>query len=155
MIGLLQRVRQAEVEVEEEVVGRIGRGILLFAAAVKGDEEEDARILADRAAGLRIFEDERGRMNRSLLDVGGECLLVSQFTLAADVRRGRRPSFDRAAPPESARRLVERVAVELRGLGVRVAHGRFGARMLVRLANEGPATFLLDSAAWRRPGRGA
>lgn len=143
MIAVLQRVSEASVEAEGDVVGRIGRGIVVLACALGGDRPEDADALATKIAEYRIFEDEAGKTNRSVLEAGGAILLVSQFTLAADGEKGRRPSFDRAAPPEVGRALLERLAECLRGRGVRVETGRFGASMRVALVNDGPATFLL------------
>ncbi|MBR4254128.1 MAG: D-tyrosyl-tRNA(Tyr) deacylase [Lentisphaeria bacterium] len=142
---LLQRVRQASVTVAGETVGSIGRGILLFLGVTHGDTRADADWLAKKAAGLRIFEDEAGKMNRSLLDVGGGALVVSQFTLYADCRKGRRPGFDLAGDPAAANDLYEYFAERLKAEGVvRVETGRFGADMLVSLENDGPATFLLS-----------
>lgn len=149
MIAVLQRVREASVTVEGAVVGAIGIGLLVLLGVRRGDDEEDVRILADRTAGLRIFPDDSGRMNRSLLDVGGAALVVSQFTLLADVRHGRRPGFDAAERPERAALLVERYAEALTEQTVRVERGRFGASMDVQLVNDGPVTILLDSALWR------
>ena len=146
---LLQRVSRASVEVEGQVVGRIDDGLLALVCALDGDGDSDADWIADRIASYRVFEDERGRMNRSLLDAGGAVLVVSQFTLAADGRKGRRPSFDAAAEPVLAEALCERVARRLADLGLGVETGRFGARMRVELVNEGPATFFLESP----PGR--
>ena len=142
---LLQRVRRASVTVAGETVGSIGRGILLFLGVTHGDTRADADWLAKKAAGLRIFEDEAGKMNRSLLDVGGGALVVSQFTLYADCRKGRRPGFDLAGDPAAANELYEYFAERLKAEGVvRVETGRFGADMLVSLENDGPATFLLS-----------
>ena len=142
---LLQRVRRASVTVAGETVGEIGHGILLFIGITAGDARADADWLAKKAAGLRIFEDDAGKMNKSLLDIGGDALVVSQFTLYADCRKGRRPGFDAAGDPAAANELyeyfVERLKVE--GVG-HVATGRFGADMLVSLENDGPATFLLS-----------
>lgn len=146
MKALIQRVSSASVEVERECVGAIDAGLLIFLGVVKGDRDEEARGLAERVANFRLFQDERGRMNRSLLDVGAAALVVSQFTLAHDGRRGggRRPSFDRAAPPREAERLYEEFVSALRALGPRVETGRFGAFMDVALRNDGPVTFLLE-----------
>ena len=142
---LLQRVRRASVTVAGETVGEIGHGILLFIGITAGDAPADADWLAKKAAGLRIFEDEDGKMNRSLLDVGGDALVVSQFTLYADCRKGRRPGFDAAGDPAAAEQLYEYFTERLKAEGVgRVATGRFGADMLVSLENDGPATFLLS-----------
>ena len=145
MRAVLQRVRRASVEVEGATVGRIDGGLLVLLGVLEGDGEREADWIADRIAGYRVFEDERGRMNLTVEQVGGACLVVSQFTLAADGRRGRRPSFDAAADPALAEPLYERVADALRDRGLPVATGRFGARMAVELVNDGPATFLLES----------
>ncbi|MBO9336234.1 MAG: D-tyrosyl-tRNA(Tyr) deacylase [Roseiflexus sp.] len=151
MRAVLQRVSQASVTVGDEVVGAIGRGLLILLGIGVGDSEAEARLLAEKTANLRIFADEEGRFNRSLLDIGGEALVVSQFTLYADTRRGRRPSFSNAAPPEIAAPLVDVFASELRRLGVAVNTGRFGAMMRVALVNDGPVTILLDSVIFREP----
>lgn len=152
MIAVLQRVAEARVEVAGEVVGAIGKGLLVLAGVARGDGDDDAIALADRITGLRVFEDAAGKMNLSLLDLGLEALVVSQFTLLADVRRGRRPGFDGAERPERASALVDRLGAEIAARGVRIARGRFGAEMRVALVNEGPATFLLDSLHHRKPG---
>ncbi len=142
---LLQRVRRASVTVAGETVGEIGHGVLLFVGVTHGDTRADADWLAKKAAGLRIFEDEAGKMNKSLLDIGGDTLVVSQFTLYADCRKGRRPGFDLAGDPAAANELYEYFAERLKAEGVsHVATGRFGADMLVSLENDGPATFLLS-----------
>jgi D-tyrosyl-tRNA(Tyr) deacylase len=151
MRAVVQRVSQASVTVGDEVVGAIGQGLLILLGIGVGDSEAEARLLAEKTANLRIFADEEGRFNRSLLDIGGEALVVSQFTLYADTRRGRRPSFSDAAPPEIAAPLVDVFAGELRRLGVAVSTGRFGAMMRVALVNDGPVTILLDSATFREP----
>ncbi len=151
MRAVLQRVSQASVTVGDEVVGAIGQGLLILLGVGIGDSQAEARLLAEKTANLRIFADEEGRFNRSLLDTGGEALVVSQFTLYADTRRGRRPSFSDAAPPEIAAPLVDIFADELRRLGVAVSTGRFGAMMRVALVNDGPVTILLDSAIFREP----
>ncbi len=151
MRAVVQRVSQASVTVGDEVVGAIGQGLLILLGIGAGDSEAEARLLAEKTANLRIFADEEGRFNRSLLDIGGEALVVSQFTLYANTRRGRRPSFSDAAPPEIAAPLVDIFADELRRLGVAVSTGRFGAIMQVALVNDGPVTILLDSAIFREP----
>jgi len=133
------------VEVEGEVVGRIDRGLLVFVGVEKEDTEAQAEWSARKIAGLRIFEDEDGRMNHDVAAVGGSVLVVSQFTLAGSLRRGRRPSFDGAAPPEVAEPLVERFVDLLREFGVPVETGRFRAHMAVSLVNDGPVTFVLDA----------
>ena len=154
MKALLQRVTQASVSVEGEAVGAIGRGLAVLLGAARGDIAEDAERLARKTAELRIFPDAAGRFNLSLLDIGGEALVVSQFTLLADTRRGRRPDFMAAAPPEEAEPLVERYVSVLKEMGVAVATGRFGAHMLVEIHNDGPVTILLDTADLDRPRRG-
>jgi D-tyrosyl-tRNA(Tyr) deacylase len=141
---LVQRVSRASVTVDGDVVGEIGRGVAILVGVTHGDGEEQAKWLARKVAGLRIFEDAEGLMNAGLLDVGGEALVVSQFTLYADSRKGRRPSFINAAPPEVAEPLVELFAGELVGAGVPVQSGVFGAHMLVEIQNDGPVTILLE-----------
>ena len=141
---ILQRVARAAVRVEGEVVGEIGRGMLVLAGVEKGDGPEQVVKAAAKLAGLRLFEDPDGKMNLNVLQVEGAVLLVSQFTLAASLRRGRRPSFERAEAPELAKPLIERLAAELEQRKVPVAHGRFGARMAVESVNDGPVTFVLD-----------
>ncbi len=141
---VVQRVRRASVEVAGEVVGSIGPGMLILLCVLEGDGEREALRLAEKVARFRFFHDDRGRMDRSALDEGLEVLLVSQFTLAADGRKGRRPSFDRAAAPAVAEPLVERFREHLEGLGLTVACGRFGAEMEVSLVNHGPVTFVLE-----------
>jgi D-tyrosyl-tRNA(Tyr) deacylase len=148
MILLIQRVSEAAVHVETETVGKIGPGLLAFVAVEPADDEAIARRLVDRAVAYRVFGDEAGRMNRSLADTGGELLLVSQFTLAADTRNGLRPSFTTAAAPELGRRLFERVVEYAReALPGKIATGRFGADMQVSLVNDGPVTFWLRFSA--------
>jgi D-tyrosyl-tRNA(Tyr) deacylase len=145
MRALLQRTTGARVRVGEEIVGSIGSGLVVFVGVGHGDDELVADGLARRIAELRIFEDADGRTNRSLLDVGGGALVVSQFTLYADTRRGRRPGFTDAAEPELADRLYRRLAEGLAAIGVTVATGRFGASMAVELVNDGPFTIWLDT----------
>ena len=145
MRALLQRTTRASVTVEGEVVGAIGTGLVVFAGVGPADDEAVAEALARRIAELRIFRDDEGRTNRSLVDVGGAALVVSQFTLFADTRRGRRPGFTGAAPPDQAERLYGHLAETLRSLGVTVATGRFGAEMAVELVNDGPFTIWLDT----------
>ena len=142
--ALLQRVREAAVTVDGRTVGAIGPGLLVLLGVGKGDSEDEANALADRIAGLRIFEDPAGKMNLSLLDTHRAALVVSQFTLYADARKGRRPSFIDAAPPDEARRLYARACEALRGLGVRVEEGVFAAEMQVSLVNDGPVTIWLE-----------
>ena len=146
MRALLQRVSRAEVRVDREVVGRIGPGLVILVGVGRDDDEAMADALARKIAELRIFADEAGRTNLALPDVGGQALVVSQFTLYADTRRGRRPGFTDAAPPEVAERVYERFASALRALDIDVAMGRFGAPMAVELVNEGPFTLWLDTA---------
>ncbi len=146
MKALIQRVSEARVEIEDQTVGKIGRGLLVLVCAVPEDDQEVADRLAAKIAKLRIFEDTAGKMNLSLLDIGGAALVVSQFTLAADTRKGNRPSFIGAAPPEQARALYERFADALAENGVPVERGRFGAAMRIHLINDGPVTIWLDSA---------
>ena len=154
MKAVIQRVTRASVEVDGEVVGAIGRGLVVLLGVAQGDGIDDARRLAQKTAEMRIFEDSEGRFNLSLLDVGGEALVVSQFTLLADTHRGRRPSFTDAALPEEAEPLVHAFEESLRGLGVPVASGRFGAHMQVELVNDGPVTIILDTADLQRPRNG-
>ncbi|MFN2385817.1 MAG: D-aminoacyl-tRNA deacylase [Thermoanaerobaculia bacterium] len=144
---VVQRVSRAAVEVEGRVVGSIGSGLLVLFGAEEGDTPELAAEAARKVSGLRVFEDEAGKMNRDLAAVAGSVLAVSQFTLAADLSRGRRPGFERALAPDSARALYERFVRELAALGVPVETGLFGAMMRVSLVNEGPATFLLELPA--------
>jgi D-aminoacyl-tRNA deacylase len=144
--ALLQRTTGARVRVDGAVVGEIGPGLVVLVGVGPDDTDSVADDLARKAAGLRIFRDDEGRTNRSLLDVGGEALVVSQFTLFADTRRGRRPGFTGAGSPEVAAELVDRFAAAMRGLGVTVAQGRFGAEMAVELVNDGPFTIWLDTA---------
>ncbi len=146
MRALLQRVSRGEVRVEERLVGRIGHGLVVLLGVGHGDDEATADWLARRITELRIFEDDDGRTNRSLLDTGGEVLLVSQFTLYADTRRGRRPGFTDAADPAIARELWLRVSTAIAAQGVHVALGEFGAEMDVELVNDGPFTIWLDTA---------
>jgi len=147
-------VTQASVSIEGETVGAIGRGLAVLLGVARGDAAEDAERLARKTAELRIFPDAAGRFSLSLLDIGGEALIVSQFTLLADTRRGRRPDFIAAAPPEEAEPLVERYVSVLKQMGVPVATGRFGAHMLVEILNDGPVTILLDTVDLDRPRRG-
>ena len=154
MRAVIQRVRGASVTVGEERIADIGRGLVVLLGAAAGDSPEDAAKLARKTAELRIFADAAGRFDLSLLDVSGQALVVSQFTLLADVRRGRRPSFTQAALPEEAGPLVDAFCAALRDAGVEVQTGRFGARMLVEIHNDGPVTILLDSQELERPRRG-
>lgn len=145
MRALLQRVREASVETDERVLGRIDRGLAILLGVAAEDGPDDGRYLADKILHLRIFDDEHGKLNRSLLETGGGILLIAQFTLLADCRRGRRPDFLQAARSEVARPLCQQVAERLRAGGATVQEGLFGERMLVRIANDGPVTILLDS----------
>jgi D-tyrosyl-tRNA(Tyr) deacylase len=141
---LLQRVSQASVHVDGQVISRIGKGLLILLGVGHGDGDEQASFLAEKVANLRIFEDSQGKSNLSILDVKGEAMVVSQFTLYADVRKGRRPSFIDAAQPEIAEPLVLRFAEQLRVYGVPTQTGRFGAHMLVEIHNDGPVTIWLE-----------
>jgi D-tyrosyl-tRNA(Tyr) deacylase len=143
--AVIQRVSRARVSIEDREHSRIGAGILVLLGVEKDDTSEDAATLAKKIVDLRIFEDEAGKMNRSIIEASGEILAVSQFTLLGDCRRGRRPSFDHAAPPDLARPLYEVFVDEVRKLGVAVATGVFQAMMDVELINQGPVTFILDS----------
>ncbi|MCH7519755.1 MAG: D-tyrosyl-tRNA(Tyr) deacylase [Candidatus Dadabacteria bacterium] len=142
---ILQRVKEASVKVEGDVIAQIGKGALVLLGAGKEDSEHDVEYLVDKILNLRIFEDEEGKMNLSVLDSGGEVLVVSQFTLYGDCRKGRRPSFDKAAPPEVAENLYELFVKKVRERGVKVETGKFRAMMDVHLVNWGPVTLMLDS----------
>lgn len=144
---VVQRVTSASVTVHGEIVGAIGAGLLILVGVTHSDTPAEADWLANKAANLRIFEDADGKMNRSLLDTGGAALVVSQFTLYGDTRKGRRPSFIDAALPDHAEPLVQRFAAQLAAMGITVAHGRFGAEMAVELVNDGPVTLILDRTA--------
>jgi D-tyrosyl-tRNA(Tyr) deacylase len=150
---VLQRVTSAAVHVDGETVGKIGRGLVAFVGVGEGDTDDDAQRLAVKTAELRIFADAAGRFNLSLLDLGAEALVISQFTLHADVRRGRRPSFARAAPPEVAEPIIEAYARALEAQGIRVGRGRFGAKMAVDAFNDGPVTIILDTKDLDQPRR--
>ncbi|MGA7392161.1 MAG: D-aminoacyl-tRNA deacylase [Terrimicrobiaceae bacterium] len=145
MRGVIQRVSKARVLVDGRVTGEIGTGLVVLLGVGKGDTSDMAKYLAEKTATLRIFADHAGKMNRSLLDIGGAALVVSQFTLYGDARGQRRPSFIKAAPPDEANRLYEECCAALRGLGVRVETGIFQAMMALELTNDGPVTILLDS----------
>ncbi|MDJ0629924.1 MAG: D-aminoacyl-tRNA deacylase [Rhodobacter sp.] len=145
MRALLQRVSRASVRVDGEVIGDIGQGLLILVCAMEGDSEAEADKLAAKAVKLRIFRDEAGKMNRSLADIDGAALVVSQFTLAADTSRGNRPGFSAAAPPAEGERLYDCFADRIRAAGIEVATGSFGADMAVSLTNDGPVTIWLES----------
>ncbi len=145
MKALLQRVSQASVSVGGELVGKIRQGLVVFVGVASGDTEKDARYLAEKTISLRIFADEAGKFNLSALDIRGELLVVSQFTLLADTRKGRRPSFVDAAPPAQAEALFEQFVAEARASGLKVETGRFQQHMLVEIENDGPVTIMLDS----------
>ena len=151
MRALIQRVTEASVSIDDDVVGSIGSGLVVLLGVADGDTDADAQYLADKIANMRIFADDQGRFNLSSLDVGAELLVVSQFTLYADTRRGRRPDFTRAAAPDEANRLYEAACRMFRDKGLTVATGRFQAYMQVRLVNDGPVTILVDSADRGRP----
>lgn len=142
---VLQKVKEAAVDVKEDEISRIQKGLCLLVGVEKGDTENDARFLAQKVTGLRIFPDKEGKMNLSLRDAGGEILAISQFTLAGSVKKGRRPSFDNAETPDKAEALFQCFVRFMRDDGFNVATGRFGALMEVRLVNEGPVTFILSS----------
>jgi D-tyrosyl-tRNA(Tyr) deacylase len=150
---VLQRVERACVAVDGSVVGEIGAGLLLLIGVASGDDGATARRLADKIVELRIFADDAGRFDRSLIDSGGAAVVVSQFTLLANVRRGRRPGFTDAASPDLAERIIEVFCDALRARGVAVATGRFGAKMSVSLVNDGPVTIVVDSADLDQPRR--
>lgn len=149
MKAVVQRVTYASVEVGGTIVGKINAGLLVLLGVAKGDAESDGRYLVEKIRTLRMFSDDQGKMNRSLADVNGAVLLVSQFTLLGRTTNGRRPSFDDAAPPEDAKRLYEQVAADLRAQGTVVETGIFAAHMKVELLNDGPVTFMLDSREGR------
>lgn len=145
MRAVIQRVTASEVRVRDQTVGQIGPGLLVLLGISLSDEEKDADYLADKIAHLRIFEDDAGKMNRSLIETGGEAMVVSQFTLLGDCRKGRRPSFVEAAPPERAEKLYEYFVDQLRSKGTPVATGQFQAMMAVSLVNDGPVTLIVES----------
>ena len=145
MRALIQRVCGATVRVEEQVVGQIDRGLLILLGISDTDGLSDMEYVAEKCANLRIFEDDQGKMNRSLLDTGGQVLVVSQFTLHADTRKGRRPSFNRAAPPDIAKSMYEQFVQRLRTFGIHTETGVFGAYMQVEIHNTGPVTLMIDS----------
>ena len=146
MKALVQRVTEGSVSVDGQVIGSIGKGLVILFGAGRGDTEKDVIYLAEKCANLRIFEDEDGKMNRSLLDIGGEALVISQFTLYGDCRKGRRPGFSDAADPAEAERFYEQFQARIAQAGVKnVQHGKFGADMQVKIFNDGPVTFMLES----------
>ena len=145
MKALVQRVSRASVTVDGEVVGKIGRGLVVLVGVASEDTEKDVNYLVDKVAQLRIFSDDAGKFNISSLEIGGEMLLISQFTLLADTRKGRRPSFIDAAPPQQAESLFNLFVRRMRSTGLKVATGRFQAHMLVEIYNDGPVTIMLDS----------
>ena len=145
MIALLQRVSEAKVTIDNKIAGEIGPGLLIFLGVFQNDAQEDIKFLTNKVVGLRIFDDDAGKMNRSLLDVEGAVLVVSQFTLCADTKKGRRPSFIKAAQPKLGEKIYNNFIQDLKKRGVSVATGIFGAMMDVQLVNDGPVTFLLDS----------
>lgn len=151
MRAVVQRVRRAGVTVENETVGAVGQGFLVLVGVMDSDTEREAELLAQKTAALRVFADGNGKMNLSVLDVDGEVLAVSQFTLCADLKKGNRPSFTPSAPPERAERLYRRYCETLRKAGVRkVETGVFGAHMQVELVNDGPVTIVYDTELWKR-----
>ena len=145
MRAVIQRIKESSVKTGNQIIGRTGSGLLVLLGVAKGDSPSDADYLVNKIANLRIFEDEKGKMNRSLLETSGEMMVVSQFTLLADCRKGRRPSFVKAAEPEVACELYEYFVKQIRSLGITVATGRFRAMMEVALINEGPVTIILES----------
>ena len=153
MRALVQRVSCASVSIDGDEVGRIGCGLVVLVGISREDTEAEARYIADKVVGLRIFDDERGRFDRSALDIGAELLIVSQFTLYGDTRRGRRPSFTNAAPPDQAAPMFERTLEMFRRTGLKMESGRFQAHMLLSIHNDGPVTIILDSADRERPRR--
>ena len=145
MKAVIQRVRKASVETEGRIVGQIGQGLLVLLGVAQDDNETDVEFLVEKLPTLRIFSDEFGKMNKSLEDIGGACLIISQFTLLADTHRGRRPSFEQAATPTHANTLYQHVIDQLQARGLQIESGIFGASMVVSLENEGPVTLVLDS----------
>ncbi|MHB1000441.1 MAG: D-aminoacyl-tRNA deacylase [Armatimonadota bacterium] len=145
MRAVIQRVSSASVTIDDNIAGSIGQGLVILLGVGPNDTEKDTVWLADKTANLRIFEDDQGKMNLSLLDIGGQALIVSQFTLYGDARKGRRPSFTDAAPPDKADALYQRYVELIRQAGVTVQTGEFGAKMLVNIQNDGPVTLILDT----------
>ena len=146
MRAVIQRVSEAAVQVDGQMVGQIGKGLLVYLSVGKADSDKDAEFMAEKLAGLRIFADDAGKMNRSIVEISGEILLVSNFTLHGDCRKGRRPGFDAACEPELAKRLYEKTVQLIAEKGVKVTKGVFGAYMQVASVNDGPVTYLLDSS---------
>ena len=146
MIAVIQRVKSAKVTVDGAIKGEIGQGLLIFLGVVKGDTNKEADYLADKITGFRVFDNDEGKFDKSLLDIGGEALVVSQFTLAGSWRKGRRPGFDNAEKPDIAEPLVDYFTQSISAHGVKTSSGVFGAHMDVEIVNEGPVTFVLDSA---------
>lgn len=155
MKAVVQRVKRSSVTIDGKMVGEIGQGLMVLLGVSEEDTERECDYLADKIVGLRIFEDDAGKMNRSLLDIQGEMLIVSQFTLCADCRKGRRPSFVRAARPEKAIPLYERFISQVQAQGIRTATGEFGADMLVSIENDGPVTIPLDTDEIMPKGNGS
>lgn len=145
MRAVVQRVKKSSVTVEEKITGKIGQGLMVLIGVEDGDSEKDVDYIADKVCGLRIFEDEQGKMNLSVEDIGGEVLAVSQFTLLADARKGRRPSFTKAAAPDEANALYRKVIDKIESRNINVEEGVFQAEMMVEIHNDGPVTILLDS----------
>lgn len=145
MRAVVQRVKKSSVTVEEKITGKIGQGLMVLIGVEDGDSEKDVDYIADKVCGLRIFEDEQGKMNLSVEDIGGEVLAVSQFTLLADARKGRRPSFTKAAAPDEANALYRKVIDKIESRNINVEEGVFQAEMMVEIYNDGPVTILLDS----------
>lgn len=146
MRAVIQRVGSACVKVDGKIIGSIGAGLLIFLGVGDGDTDEDLRYIADKSVGLRIFSDENDKMNLSVADIGGEILVISQFTLYGDCRKGKRPSFSKSMEPVTAKRMYEQFIAELESRGIKTEHGEFGADMKVELLNDGPVTILLDSS---------
>ena len=145
MRAVVQRVKKSSVTVDDKITGKIGQGLMVLIGVEDGDSEKDANYIADKVCGLRIFEDEQGKMNLSVEDIGGEVLAVSQFTLLADARKGRRPSFTKAAAPDEANALYRKVIDKIESRNINVEEGVFQAEMMVEIHNDGPVTILLDS----------
>ena len=145
MIALVQRVSEASVIVDDKIISKIGKGLVVLLGVAKGDDDNDVSYLANKVTNLRIFDDENGKMNLSLIETDGEMLVVSQFTLLGDCRKGRRPGFEMAALPEDAERLYEKFIDDINNSGMKVRKGVFAASMLVKIFNDGPVTFILDS----------